>query len=267
MLVRVDSVLPLPAGSRAELEGLAVPHRAARDLASQCSALRRVEHCSGRRIARAWDHEGAGRSPLCASGHCRRLPEIRHNGWLWAPCDVSFVPRDGGEGTMRDHRRAAAVFAATAGIAAFAAQPAAAAPEWNDGLPEDHFTQTCESIGGVGGYREEHSSQVKAGTFVDHRTFRRSGRSFTPAWRWPRSGAAGRSRSSRRSSRRSASRSRSRPRIPCAVTTRSRTAPIRRSAAVRRSCSPDLMEGSRSHRTATPTMPGPASGRLREHRP
>ena len=46
-------------------------------------------------------------------------------------------------------------------------QPAAAAPEWNDGLPEDHFTQTCESIGGVGGYREEHSSQVRVGTLVD----------------------------------------------------------------------------------------------------
>ena len=67
---------------------------------------------------------------------------------------------------MRDHKRAVAVFAVTA-FAAFAAQPATAAPEWNDGLPEDHFTQTCESIGGVGGYREELSSQVRAATLVD----------------------------------------------------------------------------------------------------
>ena len=77
---------------------------------------------------------------------------------------------------MRDHRRAGAAFAATAGLAAFAAQPAAAAPEWNDGLPEDHFTQTCESIGGVGGYREEHSSQVKVGTFVDPQNIPKVGR-------------------------------------------------------------------------------------------
>ena len=68
---------------------------------------------------------------------------------------------------MRAHRRAGAVLAVTAGLAGFAAQPAVAAAVWNDGLPEDHFTQTCESIGGVGGYREEHSSQVRVGTFVD----------------------------------------------------------------------------------------------------
>ena len=68
---------------------------------------------------------------------------------------------------MRAHRRAAAVLAVTAGLAGLAAQPAVAAAVWNDGLPEDHFTQTCESIGGVGGYREEHSSQVRVGTFVD----------------------------------------------------------------------------------------------------
>ena len=59
------------------------------------------------------------------------------------------------------------MLAVVAGLVGFAAAPAVAAPEWNDGLPEDHFTQTCESIGGVGGFREEHSSQVKAGTFVD----------------------------------------------------------------------------------------------------
>ena len=35
VLVRVDPVLPLPAGSRAQLEGLAVPHRAAGGLASE----------------------------------------------------------------------------------------------------------------------------------------------------------------------------------------------------------------------------------------
>jgi hypothetical protein len=79
---------------------------------------------------------------------------------------------------MRDHRKAGAVFAVATGLAAFAAQPAAAAPEWNDGLPEDHFTQTCESIGGVGGYREEHSSQVKAGTFVDPQNIPKVGEVF-----------------------------------------------------------------------------------------
>ena len=77
---------------------------------------------------------------------------------------------------MSDHRRAVAVFTVAAGLAA--ATPAAAAPEWNDGLPEDHFTQTCESIGGGGGYREEHSSQVKAGTFVDAQNIPRVGDVF-----------------------------------------------------------------------------------------
>ena len=79
---------------------------------------------------------------------------------------------------MRAHQRTAAVVAVTAGIAAFAAQPAPAAPEWNDGLPEDHFTQTCESIGGVGGYREEHSSQVRTGTFVDAQNIPKVGEVF-----------------------------------------------------------------------------------------
>ena len=79
---------------------------------------------------------------------------------------------------MRAHQRTAAVVAVTAGMAAFAAQPAPAAPEWNDGLPEDHFTQTCESIGGVGGYREEHSSQVRAGTFVDAQNIPKVGEVF-----------------------------------------------------------------------------------------
>ena len=46
-----------PSGT--ELEGPAVPDRAAGGVASQCPALRRVDHRSGRRIARAWDHEGA----------------------------------------------------------------------------------------------------------------------------------------------------------------------------------------------------------------
>jgi hypothetical protein len=77
---------------------------------------------------------------------------------------------------MRDHRKA--VCAVAMGFAAFAAQPAAAAPEWNDGLPEDHFTQTCESIGGVGGYREEHSSQVRAGTLVDPQKIPKVGEVF-----------------------------------------------------------------------------------------
>ena len=78
---------------------------------------------------------------------------------------------------MRDHRRAVAAFTVAAGLAAFA-RPAAAAPAWNDGLPEDHFTQTCESIGGVGGYREEHSSQVRTGTFVDAQSIPRVGEVF-----------------------------------------------------------------------------------------
>jgi hypothetical protein len=68
---------------------------------------------------------------------------------------------------MAERKRAGAVLAVVAGLLTLAAAPAVAAPEWNDGLPEDHFTQTCESIGGVGGFREEHSSQVKAGIFVD----------------------------------------------------------------------------------------------------
>ena len=79
---------------------------------------------------------------------------------------------------MRDHQRARAVLAVAAGLVVFVATPAAAAPVWNDGLPEDHFTQTCESIGGVGGYREEHSSQVKAGTFVDAQNIPRVGDVF-----------------------------------------------------------------------------------------
>ena len=78
---------------------------------------------------------------------------------------------------MRDHRRAVAAFTVAAGLAAFA-RPAAAGPAWNDGLPEDHFTQTCESIGGVGGYREEHSSQVRTGTFVDAQSIPRVGEVF-----------------------------------------------------------------------------------------
>ncbi|HYI84701.1 MAG TPA: hypothetical protein VEX11_16030 [Acetobacteraceae bacterium] len=63
-------------------------------------------------------------------------------------------------------------------VAVLAAEPAAAAREWNDGLPEDHFTQTCESIGGVGGYREEHSSQVRVGTFVDPQRIPKVGEVF-----------------------------------------------------------------------------------------
>ena len=167
---------------------------------------------------------------------------------------------------MRAHQRTAALVAVTAGIAAIAAQPAPAAPEWNEGLPEDHFTQTCESIGGVGGYREEHSSQVRTGTFVDAQNIPKVGEVFYARVAMAAVGAVERSRSFRRSSR-SASRSRSRPRIPCVATTRFPTAPIRRSAVVRRRCSPALMAGSGCTPGGNPNNAWTSVGRFRKRRP
>ena len=168
---------------------------------------------------------------------------------------------------MRDHRRAVAAFVVTAGLAAFAAEPAAAAPEWNDGLPEDHFTQTCESIGGGGGYREELSSQVKAATLVDPQNIPEVGEVFYARVAMAAVGGCG-----------------DKSFIPEVVAPRGVEVSISAANPVR--CHYTLPDGSDTPLggcpqtlqpgphgglslapTATPTMPGPALGRLRERRP
>ena len=163
---------------------------------------------------------------------------------------------------MRNHRSAVAVFTVAVGLAA--AKPAVAAPEWNDGLPEDHFTQTCESIGGVGGYREEHSSQVKAGTFVDPQNIPNVGDVFYARVAMAAVGGCG-----------------DKSFIPEVVpplgveVAISAAAPVRchytlpdgsdtASTAVRRRCSPGRMAAFRLRRTAIPTTRGPAWARFRE---
>ena len=105
MLVRVDPVLPLPAGSRAELEGLAVPHGAAGDLASECRTPRRAANRPRRRVP----GRGATREPadprdrleerlefVAAMKELSRLPPrwqqvVIVNSQVWKQIDVAEI--------------------------------------------------------------------------------------------------------------------------------------------------------------------------------
>ena len=58
--------------------------------------------------------------------------------------------------------RLAAVIAIAAALIATGAAPAAAAPAWDYGLPEEMYEQTCQSIGGGGGLRSRGARHLGA---------------------------------------------------------------------------------------------------------
>jgi hypothetical protein len=69
----------------------------------------------------------------------------------------------------RPVQRALATLLTGAAIASAATASAAAAPDWNLGLPEELLEQTCTSIGagGLVGYQTELGTSVRAGMLVD----------------------------------------------------------------------------------------------------
>ena len=77
-------------------------------------------------------------------------------------------------------KRAAYVAAVTGALMAAAAAPASAAPDWNFGLPEELYEQTCASIGAGGliGYQEELGTSVRAGVYVDPQNIPKIGEVF-----------------------------------------------------------------------------------------
>ena len=80
---------------------------------------------------------------------------------------------------MRDcGLRVAAVLAMTSAIGAVAPASAFAAAEWDYGLPEDAYEQTCQSIGGGGGYFEEVGTSTRTGMLVDPQAVPRVGEVF-----------------------------------------------------------------------------------------
>ena len=80
---------------------------------------------------------------------------------------------------MRNHRlRVAAMLAVTSAIGAGATDPAFAAAGWDYGLPEQDLEQTCQSIGGGGGYFEEVGTSTRTGMHVDRQAVPRVGEVF-----------------------------------------------------------------------------------------
>jgi hypothetical protein len=71
----------------------------------------------------------------------------------------------------------AAVMAVAASLVTGAA-PAVAAPAWDYGLPEEMYEQTCQSIGGGGGYFEELGTSVRTGMLVDPAAIPKVGDTF-----------------------------------------------------------------------------------------
>ena len=75
-------------------------------------------------------------------------------------------------------QRVGAVLALASAIGAAAAGSAFAAAEWDYGLPEQAYEQTCQSIGGGGGYFEEVGTSTRTGMLVDRQAIPRVGEVF-----------------------------------------------------------------------------------------
>ena len=75
-------------------------------------------------------------------------------------------------------QRVAAVLALSSALGAAAATSASAAAEWDYGLPEYDYEQTCQSIGGGGGYYEEVGTSTRTGMLVDGQDLPRVGEVF-----------------------------------------------------------------------------------------
>ena len=70
------------------------------------------------------------------------------------------------------------MLALASAIGAAATGSASAAAEWDYGLPEQAFEQTCQSIGGGGGYFEEVGTSTRTGMLVDRQAIPRVGEVF-----------------------------------------------------------------------------------------